>query len=292
MFEVQKQVPSAHQAAVWCVGWRKDRVVSGSLDGTLNVWDSALERKSSVDVSELGIVSVSVNVGDILSTSLDNRVCTFDISTMEKTSDNTVSPLHAVKGAFQPNSPLSTFTVGAHNGICQYTDGVAVRSFETSASDFTCAIAFSSDSSLVACGSKIGTVSIFGVAKGDLLATVKPHLGCIRSLCFSPDGSLIYSTGDDSSVCVSDVKESSTLATLQGHECSVQTVSVSPIGTHFATGDAAGKVKVWNCGDWECLATLTHQSKSVNAVAWDEAGTSFVAASSDNSLVLYKNIAQ
>jgi len=38
VFEVSKKVENAHEDGIWAVAWRKEKIVTGSLDANTKVW--------------------------------------------------------------------------------------------------------------------------------------------------------------------------------------------------------------------------------------------------------------
>jgi WD40 repeat protein len=77
--------------------------------------------------------------------------------------------------------------------------------FSLGVQDATC-LAFSPDGQILATGSPDGTVQLWQVADGKLLATFEGHSGTIAGLAFSPDGMLLGSGSDDGTVSLWGIK--------------------------------------------------------------------------------------
>ena len=52
----------AHTEGIWCVKWKDDNIITGSLDGTVKTWkDSDLSLVSSSESVKMGITSLAVS---------------------------------------------------------------------------------------------------------------------------------------------------------------------------------------------------------------------------------------
>lgn len=37
-YEVVKKIENAHEDSIWSVAWKKDKIISGSVDNTVKIW--------------------------------------------------------------------------------------------------------------------------------------------------------------------------------------------------------------------------------------------------------------
>ena len=134
-------------------------------------------------------------------------------------------------------------------------------------------VSFSPDGSLLASGSKDGTIKLWRVSDGALVRTLTGHTGFVRSVSFSPDGRLLASGSHDHTIKLWRVSDGSLVRTLTGHTGFVRSVSFSPDGSLLASGSGDKTIKLWRVSDGSLVRTLTGHTnwvwrQMVRAVRW------------------------
>ena len=107
-------------------------------------------------------------------------------------------------------------------------------------------VAFHPDGRRVACGSERGTVDVYDVESGELLAEIRAHSSRVYAVAFSPDGSRLASGGNDNVVRLWDAATTAPLLELIGHEQYVKAVAFSPDGTMLASASGDRNVRIWD----------------------------------------------
>jgi WD40 repeat protein len=117
-------------------------------------------------------------------------------------------------------------------------------------------MAFSPDGRRLVVGGEKFTVTIWDVATGRELQTLRGHSGDVCAAAFSPDpgGRWVASAGEDSAVKVWDSDTGTLIRSFRGHTGLVTTLAFSPDGRLLVSGSRDGTVKVWN---------LTHLEKTL-----------------------------
>jgi len=76
-FEVIKKVENAHEDGIWGVAWKKDKIVTASLDSTAKTWHSdGLKLQQQLNGHMLGIISVAIDSQSkyIVTSSMDSHI--------------------------------------------------------------------------------------------------------------------------------------------------------------------------------------------------------------------------
>ena len=142
-------------------------------------------------------------------------------------------------------------------------------------------VAFSRDGSLLASGSRDGTIRLWRVSDGALMRTLTGHGDWVNSVAFSRDGSLLASGSRDCTVRVRRVSDGALVHTLKGHGSGVLSVAFSPDGAWLASGSRDHTVLVWRVSDGAWRRTLTGHGDWVNSVAFSRDGRLIASGSRD-----------
>ncbi|RYP08017.1 hypothetical protein DL764_002163 [Monosporascus ibericus] len=261
-----------HRDSVSSVTFSPDgsRLVSGSWDDTVKVWDAAAGACLSTlkgHRDNISSVAFSSDGSRLVSGSWDKTVRVWDaatgacLSTLEGHRDSVSSVWDAATGAC-----LST--------LKGHRDSVS-------------SVAFSSDGSRLVSGSYDGTVKVWDAATGACLSTLKGHHGNIISVAFSPDGSRLVSGSWDGTVKVWDAATGACLSTLKGHRDIVSSVAFSPDGSRLASGSYDDTVKVWDAATGACLSTLKGHRLGISSVAFSPDGSRLVSGSWDDTVKVW-----
>ncbi len=136
--------------------------------------------------------------------------------------------------------------------------------------------------------SRDGTVRVWDAAKGgEALLTLSGHESGVSSVAISADGTRIVSGGADGAIKVWNTdKGGEPLLTLRGHTIwVVSAVALSPDGKRIVSGAIDGTIKVWdaeNGGD--SLLTLRGHDLWVSSVVFSPDGRRIVSASGDKTI--------
>jgi WD40 repeat protein len=138
-------------------------------------------------------------------------------------------------------------------------------------------VLFSPDGQHLATVSDDWTVRLWN-PDGQLLATLKRHLGGVRSASFSADSQRIATIGGDNTIRLWNLSGQQ-LSEIQIHSERVQSASFSPDGKHLATVESEGTVRIWNLSGQQ-LAKLEGYSGEVWSVSFSPDGKQIATAGS------------
>jgi serine/threonine protein kinase len=247
---------TGHTAAVKSVAWLSEqRIVSGSLDDTVQVWaafagDHVL--KYQQHGSGVKTVASSPNGKYIASGDQSGKVHLWNASTGDD--------LFA---------PLSDGQVAPSGG------DIYVRS-----------VAWSPDSNFLVSGSDDKIVTIWSAQSGNRVLTYSGHRGSVRGVDWSPSGQLIASCGLDKTVQIWNATNGLISLTYRGHSDLVWSVAWAPDGERVASASQDGTVQIWKAATGALLAKHAVQEPTWHAVSvgWSPDGK-YVAGGSDQGTV-------
>jgi WD40 repeat protein len=279
----------SHPASVCCAAFSPDetRIVSGSLDETVRVWDAdsgTVLQTLKGHTSPVLSVAFSPDGTRIVSGSNDQTVRVWDAeSGMElRTLKGHADSVRSV--AFSPDG--TRIVSGSDDETVRVWDadsGTELRTLKGHA-DSVWSVAFSPDGTRIVSGSHDHTVRVWDAESGTGLRTLKGHIDLVRSVAFSPDGTRIVSGSDDETVRVWDADSGTVLQTLKGHTSLVLSVAFSPDGTRIVSGSNDQTVRVWDAESGMELRTLKGHASSVLSVAFSPDGTRIVSSAYDRTV--------
>lgn len=237
-----------HSDEVNSLAWSPDgtRIVSGSGDGTAQVWD--------VRTGETLVIyrGHTANV-EAVAWSPDGSLIA------SGGSDKTVQVWHATNG-----EPLLTYrghTAWIRRGL-----------------------AWSLDGSQLASGAWDRTVQVWEAHSGERRLTYEGHAGIVYAVAWSPDGKYLASAGGapDRTVQVWEAMTGKHWLTYRGHQRSVHAVAWSPDGRSIASAGLQDEVHLWEVTTDTLLATL---EVGEAPIAWTPDGA-YLISSRDGTVEL------
>lgn len=149
-------------------------------------------------------------------------------------------------------------------------------------------LAFSTDGTRLASGSKDTTVRLWDTAGSEAPIVLQGHQGWINALAFSPDGSLLASGDTDTAVHVWDTTSGALVATFSGHLSGIVALKFSPDGGTLASGSVDGTVRFWRVETQEALPMhITGHTESVKAVAFLDDGSMLTSVAFNGVMTLW-----
>jgi WD40 repeat protein len=246
----QKLVMRGHESTVNNVCFSPDgqRIISGSSDRTVRIWDVASGAELAVlrgHETNVDRVSFSPDGQRIASGSQDRTLRIWDVAS------------------------------GAELAV--------LRGHES----YLLSVCFSPDGQRIASGSNDGTIRIWDATSGAELAVLRGYETRVYSVCFSPDGQRIVSGSCDKKIRIWDVARGVKLAVLRGHESSVFSVCFSPDGQRIASGSSDDTIRIWDAASGAELAVLRGHEDFVNSICFSPDGQRIVSGSCDKTIRIW-----
>jgi uncharacterized delta-60 repeat protein len=286
------RILSGHQHAVNSVAVSPDgrRVVSGSWDTTVAVWDletGAPIRRLTGHQASVRSVAVSPDGRSIVSGSQDDTVAVWDLESGTQ--------IHRLSGhqdwvwsvAVSPDgrrivSGSSDNTVAVWN----LESGTLIHRL-TGHQAPVWSVAVSPDGRRIASGSQDKTVAVWDLETGSLIHRLTGHQGWVSSVAVSPDGRRIVSGSQDSTAAVWDLDTGVQIHRLTGHQAPVWSVAVSPDGRRIVSGSSDKTVGVWDLETGTPVLWLTGNQGFVSSVAVSPDGRRIVSGASANTVAVW-----
>lgn len=107
-------------------------------------------------------------------------------------------------------------------------------------------VSFSPDGDMLGAALADGTVQLWSVATGELVATLSDHPDGATSIAFDAEGLSVATGAGNGQVQLWDATTGDVLEALQSHDAAVTSVAFQGDGLQVASGAADGSVKVWD----------------------------------------------
>jgi WD40 repeat protein/tRNA A-37 threonylcarbamoyl transferase component Bud32 len=276
LFNRNQRTFKGHFRAVTCVAFSGDgeRIVSGSRDDTVRVWDAATGQETLVFFGHKDVltsIAFSPDGKHIVSASLDKTVKVWNASTGQETLTLKGHTLPVTSASYSGDG--QRILTGSADNTVKVWDAATGREALTlqGHTDIVTSAAFSNDGQRIVSGSRDQTVKLWDPATGRETFTFRGHGGAVESVAFSSDSKKVASGGADKTVKVWDVASLETL-TLTGHTRTVQSVSFSGDGKRVVSGGADNCLKVWDAVTGQEIHTLKGHTDSVAGVSFSRDG--------------------
>ena len=270
------------------------RLLSGSLDKTVKLWDAAtgrLLRTFEGHSEAVTAVAFSPSGARLLSGSRDKTLKLWDAASGQLIRSWTAQRLGVTAVAFSPDGryllSAGSDPAGRMDNNVKLWDaesGQLVRLFgayavyapeglkwhgsvEDGHTDGVTSVAFSPDGTRLVSGSDDKTVKHWDVSSGKLIRTLEGHSHSVKSVTFSPDGSRVLSGGNlDGDLRLWDAA-SGRLIHLFKEAFGTSSVAFSPDGTRLLASGPRG-AWLWDAASGRLLRTFTGHELPVEAVAF------------------------
>ena len=244
-----------YAAETWFAAFspKGDRILSGSSDGDVRIWDAAIPKALAVISGKSGhpyAVEFSRDETRLLS-AIWNADTT---STIREWDASSLSPILTVSGLTRRGRSARFSPDGTR--VIIFSDDEPVRLedlgdrnrpvIELGSNDKVRTAQFSPDGRLVAAGLDDGSVQLWDVHGGKPIASWPVHTGWVLSLAFSRDGSRIVTGSMDWTAHLSDTTLHKSTVVLAGHQERVWDAAFNADAGRIGTTSGDATIRLWD----------------------------------------------
>ena len=232
-----------HEGRVRSVGFSPDgaRLVSGSGDNTLRLWDAAsgaLLASLRGHEADVNSVSFSPDGARLVSGSYDGTLRLWDAASGALLASLRGHDDYVFSVCFSPDG--ARLVSGSYDGTLRLWDAANGALLATLTGHQVFSVCFSPDGARLVSGGRDGTLRLWDAASGALLASLRGHEGDVNSVSFSPDGARLVSGGDDRTLRLWDADTGQPISRLTC-DAAILAVACGP-GGRIAAGDRLGRL--------------------------------------------------
>ncbi len=281
-----------HEAGVTCVAFSADgeRLVSGSHDGTVRIWNSTTGAELAKFIGHRqNVMSVSFAPDGyrIASASFDGVITIWDVQqnleVIELTGHS--GPVYGID--YSPNG-LLLVTGGEDKTLRVWdaTSGQQLQEINGFHQSVAC-VAFSADSQLVAGGSRDNSIKVYHADSGVAVHELNGHTWPVLSIQFSGDGKRMISGGWDETLRIWDLSTERELQILSGHKRYINAVACSPDGECVASAGWDHAIRIWDSKKGTQILELRGHVAEVLSICYSPDGTRIASCAADHTVKVW-----
>ncbi|KAL0084916.1 WD40-repeat-containing domain protein [Phycomyces blakesleeanus] len=251
VFPPSSSMADMHTEGIYCVQFDNDKIVSGSRDQTIKIWDIRTgECRTTLQAHNASVLCLQYDDNYILSGSSDATIIQWDIRTGEIIQvlaghGESVLNLRFAKDRLVSCSKDRTIRVWDLETGTMLKQLIGHRAAVN-------ALQFKDNRVVSASGDR--TIKLWDMETGQCLRTFDSHSRGIA--CVEFDGNRIVSGSSDQTIKIWDVATGECLHTLSGHTELVRTLQIDTASDRIVSGSYDGSLKVWGLNQGNLLLSL------------------------------------
>jgi len=283
----ERIVLGRHTGSVLSAAFSSDgqRIVTGSTDQTLRLWNAATGQESLLVQGHQGPVT-----GVALSPKGDFVVSGSGDTTARISETTSGRLLHELKGHTGEILDVAISADGKRVATASDDGTAAVWSSESGErlavlsghAGPVNSVAITRDGTTVVTGSSDATAIIWDVASRQPRHSLKEHALLVRAVAFSADGRRVVTGSEDKTIRIWDAATGRQLTALSSEQAP-SSMTVDATVSRVATGAGDGTIRLWSVAEGVEIERITGHEGSITSVRFSPDGRQLVSSSQDGT---------
>ena len=265
-----------HSGAVNTLTYSSDgeTLASGSLDGTVIVWDvTSMEKNFTIHGHTGAMTILRFNEDDkkLISGSSNVPIWEWDRDSM--TSQFIKPNWYTFPNVFSHDGKLAA-NRGRNNElkIWDVTKDELTYTIKNVNQEMVSVLALSPDGKLIASGSRDGSLALWDVANRKPFMSLDKHTNRVNAVLFSPDGTLIASASEDGTVQLLQIQTGDRSVLLTEANRGVRALAFSPDSKTLVSGRWDGPIQNWDTTTFQHLGDYINAAGTVDSLEYSPDG--------------------
>ncbi|KAL6597149.1 WD40-repeat-containing domain protein [Neocallimastix sp. 'constans'] len=264
-----------HTDSIYCLQYDNNKIISGSRDKTIKIWDlKTNECIKTLEGHNGSVLTLQFNEKYLVSGSSDNTIILWDIKTykiIKRITDHEDSVLNVKLNENYIVSSSKDHSIR----IWDIHTGNFIRKLEENNG----ANAIQLKDNIIVSASNDHAIRIWSLSTGKLLKTLIGHKHAISCIFF--DGNIIISGSSDCTLKIWNLHTSELLYTLYGHTELVRTIQFN--SKKIISGSYDRTIKIWDFNTRQLLFSLDGHLSKIFCLQFSD--SKIISCSSDNRII-------
>ena len=281
-----------HDASIWRLAYLPDgrRVVTGSRDGTVKVWNLENGRQEGTTMgheSKICGLAVTQDGTNIISGDANHwKIKVWNTESHELVKEWT----HTQSNPIVAISPDDRLIAVGGRAVDIYTMEGRQVNHSSGIGNRVCSMCFSPDGKKLAFSTLFDDIHVYDVARGRfIVGPLRGHQDWVNFVLWSHDGSRLFSASDDKTIrCWNSDTGEQIGHPWKGHTGPILSLSLSPVGSILASASWDETVRFWDATTGNPIGQHLQHVDSVTTVCFSPFGESVASGGWDGKIYLWR----
>lgn len=276
---------------VCCFSPDGKRMISGSKDGNIKVWDIEQNYKSIKEFSlgDDAITALHYNhKGDKISIGSLECLQIFNSSTYKRIAKKKKAHVTFVKsGNFSPNDQYIVSSSWKENALVLWESASLKQVLEFGENIWTDEASFTPDGNYIISCNHDNNAKVWDVKTGNIIKTLAGHTDWIYNVKITSDMKTVITGSFDQTVKLWDFNTGKLITTLKGHKDGIAALTLSPNNQFVASGSVDGAIIIWDIVNQQEKLRLLESGAILLHLEFSPDGKSLAACAVDGTIRIW-----